>query len=167
MTSKILLTSFQTWMPHQNSNAADDLLDIVQRRGFNSQDLSFLRKLAVDIPQASGSAIDNINKIEPDLVICCGMAESREILTIESNATNRGDRLYTSVDVEKLVSNLAITEKSDNAGKFVCEGLYFQVLKHLQKYHPHSKCIFVHVPVLTDNNCEGIISDFNEIIDRL
>ena len=86
---------------------------------------------------------------------------------IESNATKGVDRLYTSVDLEKLVSNLSITKKSDNAGKFVCEGLYYQVLKHLQKFQPHSKCIFIHVPVLTDNNCQQIITDFNSILKNL
>ena len=81
MSTKILLTSFQTWMPHQSSNAAEDLLELIQQSKFNSSNLTFLRKLPVDIPQASRIAIANINKIEPDLVLCCGMAESREILT--------------------------------------------------------------------------------------
>ncbi len=48
----------------------------------------------------------------------------------------------------------------DNAGQFVCEELYFQVLKH------HPRALFVHVPLLTDKNFVIIQRDFQKIISN-
>ena len=167
MSKKIILTSFSTWLSHHSSNASDNLLEEIQQHQFESSSLTFLRQLPVDVPQASGRAIAAIEKIQPDLVICCGMAESRSLLTVESNATCGVDRLKTSVELDKLVSQLSITSLSHDAGKFVCEGLYYQVLNHLQKFQPQSQSIFVHVPVLTTGNSEQIITDFTSIIKKL
>jgi pyroglutamyl-peptidase len=45
---------------------------------------SFLRQLPVDIELASKSVISKIAELQPDIIICCGMAESRSQLTIEA-----------------------------------------------------------------------------------
>jgi pyroglutamyl-peptidase len=75
--------------------------------------------------------------------------------------------IKTSVDLEKLVAGLSKTEISYEAGKFVCEGLYYEILKHLQKYNLNVSCIFVHVPVLTQDNLPGIIADFRIIMQKM
>ncbi|HBB33553.1 MAG TPA: hypothetical protein DDZ80_31480 [Cyanobacteria bacterium UBA8803] len=75
--------------------------------------------------------------------------------------------LKTSVDLETLVADLAVTEISHDAGKFVCEGLYYQVLKYLRDRHLNINCIFVHVPVLTPHNSPHILSDFHLIIQKM
>ena len=162
MSPKILLTSFQTWLAHQASNASDDLL-------VNLHDTTsyYLRQLPVDIARASERAIAAIEDIQPEIIICCGMAESRYRLTVESNATWTDDRLQTAVDLEKLITKLSDTAISDNAGKFVCEGLYYQVLKHIQQTHSPSQCVFVHVPLLSTANLPLIVKDFQLIITQL
>jgi pyroglutamyl-peptidase len=71
------------------------------------------------------------------------------------------------VDLEKLVAGLAATEISHDAGKFVCEGLYYQVLKYLRERKLNISCIFVHVPVLTPDNLPGIVADFQLIIEKM
>ncbi|MGF1479481.1 MAG: peptidase C15 [Cyanophyceae cyanobacterium] len=154
MSPKILLTSFQTWLPHQPSNASDDLLVMVQER---LPQTTFVRQLPVDTARASERVLAAIADVQPEMVICCGMAESRYQLTVESQATWTSDRLYTSVDLEALVDRLVNTAISHDAGKFVCEGLYYQVLKHLPS---HSQCVFVHVPLLTATNVPTILTDF-------
>lgn len=128
MSNTILLTSFQTWLPHQQSNASDDLLGEMQKQDFSTASLSFLRQLPVDVPQASHRVIADIKALQPERIICCGMAESYHKLVIESNATCQEKLLRTSVDLEKLVAELSFTEISHNAGKFVCEGLYYEIL---------------------------------------
>ncbi|NEP07508.1 MAG: peptidase C15, partial [Okeania sp. SIO4D6] len=50
------------------------------------------------------------------------------------------------------------------AGKFVCEDLYYSVLKYLDMSCYQTKCIFVHVPVLTENNRDKIVGDFIKIL---
>jgi pyroglutamyl-peptidase len=70
-------------------------------------------------------------------------------------------------DLEKLVAGLAGTEISHDAGKFVCEGLYYQVLKYLREHKLNISCIFVHVPVLTQDNSLSIVADFQLIIEKM
>ncbi|MGL5063804.1 MAG: peptidase C15 [Microcoleus sp.] len=168
MVFKILLTSFDTWLPHQESNSSDDLLERVSRINFLPDSLNFLRKLPVDFAEAPSLAIACIDRIQPDIIICCGMAESREKLTLESCAC-QGDRdvLQTAVNVDRLVADLTVTEISHDAGKFVCEALYYAVLKHICDSSIAAQCIFVHVPILTAENTDNIVNDFLSIIHSL
>jgi pyroglutamyl-peptidase len=167
MHKKILLTSFQTWLPHQISNSSDDLLAKIQDEAFLSASLTFLRQLPVDISLSIQKAIATIQVLQPDVVLCCGMAESRERLTIESNATWDEEQIYTSVNLERLISQLFYTYISHDAGKFVCEGLYYRVLKHLRQFNPQSHCLFVHVPVINEANSNKLLIDFRSIIEQI
>lgn len=162
MPTRLLLTSFTTWLPHQRSNAADDLLERVQ------QDLpptvQCLRRLPVDFRLAPQQAIAQIQQQQPDAVICCGMAASRVRLNVESSAV-QGDRiLHTRFDLPALVADLPMTEISHDAGRFVCNATYFKVLEHLQ---PSSRlALFVHVPILTIANQAAIAADFLQLLSR-
>ncbi|PSO79092.1 MAG: peptidase C15 [Cyanobacteria bacterium SW_10_48_33] len=167
MSKTILLTSFQTWLPHQQSNASDDLLGEMQKQDFSTASLSFLRQLPVDVPQASHRVIADIKALQPERIICCGMAESYHKLGIEANATCQEKLLRTSVDLEKLVAEFSFTEISHNAGKFVCEGLYYEILNFLQESHSTSQCIFVHIPVITDENFPKVVEDFELMIEKI
>jgi len=167
MTKKILLTSFNTWLPHQKSNSSDDLLAKISQIQSLADSLTFLRKLPVDAQKAANMAIAQINQLQPDTIICCGMAESRQKLTIESCACCETDILKTTVNLEPLIANLATTEISHKAGKYVCEALYYAVLKHICDAQLTAKCIFVHVPILTDENLDKIVTDFLLIMRKL
>ncbi|MEG4800839.1 peptidase C15 [Microcoleus sp. ARI1-B5] len=167
MTTKILLTSFDTWRPHQKSNSSDDLLAKISQMQSLPYSLTFLRKLPVDFQEAPNLAIAQINKLQPDTIICCGMAESRQKLTLESCACCETDILKTAVNLEPLVADLASTEISHEAGKYVCEALYYAVLKHICDAQLAAKCIFVHVPILTSENTDKIVADFLLIMRRL
>ncbi|MEG3979066.1 peptidase C15, partial [Microcoleus sp. herbarium8] len=146
MTAKILLTSFDTWLPHQKSNSSDDLLAKISRIQSLPYSLTFLQKLPVDFQLAPKLAIAQIDQLQPDTIICCGMAESRQKLTVESCACcDGGEIMKTAVNLEPLVADLAATEISHEAGKFVCEALYYAVLKHISDAQMTAKCIFVHV----------------------
>ena len=165
MKTKILLTSFQTWLPHQKTNSSDDLLARTQKFDYSAMtSLSFLRNIPVDIKLASQQVIAEIEKAEPDVIICCGMAERRNKLTIESNASCGDESFYTSIRLQELSKMLVATEISHDAGKFVCEGLYYQVLKYIQSIDKNVHCIFIHVPVLEDNHSRSIWQDFHLII---
>lgn len=165
--SHILLTSFQTWLPHQQSNSSDDLLEEVAKLESFPHSLTFLRHLPVDIAQASERAIAKINELQPDIIICCGMAESRRQLSVESNASLGDTVLKTPVDLERLLDSSIGTTISHNAGKFVCEGLYYSVLNHLQKNELKKHGLFVHVPILTRNNMAEVLTDVELIMHRL
>ncbi|HEY9693320.1 MAG TPA: peptidase C15 [Oculatellaceae cyanobacterium] len=175
MNTKILLTSFDTWLPHHTSNSSDDLLEELSKIDFLPYSLSFLRQLPVNIEKASSLVIDKIHQLQPDVVVCCGMAEKNIKLTIESQATFQQSILKTTVDLENLLLDLSDTTISNDAGKFVCEGLYYSVLQELQTQQLASKsinknkknCVFVHVPILTPYNLPVIVEDFRLILQKL
>jgi pyroglutamyl-peptidase len=172
MKKRFLLTSFATWLPHQQSNSSDDLLVELSQLDFRSLDLIFIRLLPVDIELASSLVLEKIAELEPDGIICCGMAESRLLLTVESQAQRifiNGEEnvLSTKVDLEQLLLGTSAVKISHDCGKFVCEGLYYSVLDHLRRHHPHIPCIFVHVPILTKENFPAMLTDFRLILERM
>lgn len=168
MKPKILLTSFQTWLPHHKSNSSDDLLEVFQPPNQDLFTLSFVRNLPVDTNLAGQKVIKAIKNIKPNAVACCGMAESRSKLTIESSAFCQEKCLTTSVDLKALASWLAVTDISHDAGKFVCEDLYYQVLKYTTRDETnYIPCLFIHVPLLSKSNLELIKEDFKLILEFL
>jgi len=165
MSKTLLLTSFTTWEPHQRSNASDDLLLELLKTEPTLPSLHLLRQLPVDFDLAPERAIAHVNQLQPDIVVCCGMAESRFSLNVESRAVTPNEVLYTTANLERLVLGLAVTEISHDTGQFVCNWLYYTMLKHLQ--NTETICLFVHVPILTAENSEAIVTDFRFLIARL
>jgi pyroglutamyl-peptidase len=182
MMKRLLLTSFDIWLPHHKSNSSDDLLDAIFTYELPFH-LSTLRKLPVDVKGATDQVIAKIRETQPDYIICCGMAESRTQLTIESNARStpafincsmgmlpedyQETTLHTSVNLEELLAPCQALEISHDCGKFVCEGLYYSVLDYLCSSSINSACIFIHVPVLTEDNIRVVVDDFLLVIGRL
>jgi pyroglutamyl-peptidase len=167
MKKRLLLTSFHTWLPHQVSNSSDDLLIEVAKLDSISHDLGFVRLLPPDVQVASTQVLKKIAKLQPDGIICCGMAEKRTQLSVESNASCGESVLQTTVDLKQLVVGTAAVEISHDCGKFVCEGLYYSVLDYLRQFQLKVPCIFVHVPILTEENSSSILADFLLIIHRM
>ncbi|MHC0062654.1 pyroglutamyl-peptidase I family protein [Nostoc sp. UIC 10890] len=167
MKKRILLTSFDTWLKDQQSNSSDDLLLEVSKLGLLPHHLTFLRQLPVDVQLASTQVMEKIKAIQPDYIICCGMAASRTQLSVEAVASCKEMVLQTEVDLEKLVAGAVAIQISHDCGKFVCEGLYYSVLEYLSQNQLTARCIFVHVPVLNQENLMGILADFVLIINNL
>jgi pyroglutamyl-peptidase len=183
MTKRLLLTSFDIWLPDHKSNSSDDLLEEVERLKDVPHALIFLKKLPVDVESATRQVIAKIGETQPDYIICCGMAESRSTLSVESNARSTAaftncsmtmlpedyqeTTLQPSVNLEELVAPCHALEISHDCGRFVCEGLYYSVLDYLLKNSTNRRCIFIHVPILTENNMRVIVEDFLLVIDRL
>jgi pyroglutamyl-peptidase len=168
MPQKILLTSFRTWLPHQKSNSSDDLLDLINVTNVHHHELNslfFLRQLPVNAELAAQQVIDAIKVINPQGIICCGMAESRNKLSLESNASWDQDYIFTKVKLDELVNCLHNTDISHDAGKFVCEGLYYRLLQHIQTEKLCLSCIFIHIPILLPDNLNLIEVDFKKIIE--
>jgi pyroglutamyl-peptidase len=167
MKKRILLTSFTTWLPDQKSNSSDDLLFEVTKLNSLPCDLQFLRLLPVDIELASAEVIAKIEEYQPDYIVCCGMAAGREKLSVEMGASCGETFLQTPIDLEKLIIGARATDISDDCGKFVCEGLYYSVLDYLGQKQLSSHCVFVHVPVINQDNLMAILADFVLIINNL
>ena len=167
MEKRFLLTSFDIWLPHHESNSSDDLLGEVGNLHFTEGSLTFLRKLPVDVALASGRVIEKINEFHPDCIICCGMAEGRKLLSVEKVACCDESVLQTSIDLEQLVTGTTTIDISHDCGKFVCEGLYYRVLDYLAQHSPTTFCVFVHVPILTKENSQVILNNFLLLLHNL
>ncbi len=167
MTQTILLTSFDIWMSHHQTNSSDELLEKVSQLSGIPHHLHFLRKLPVDFEEAPKQAIAKITELQPDLVICCGMAECRQKLTLEKQARCGKEAIATRLNLPLLIQGLKLTEISEDAGKFVCEALYYSVLTHFSPVPNQTPALFVHVPILTPTNSQPILDDFLCLLKRL
>ncbi|HBQ98867.1 MAG: peptidase C15 [Roseofilum sp. Belize BBD 4] len=167
MIIPFLLTSFTTWKPHQNSNSSDDLLEQIGQSYPYPERLSLLRKLPVDSQPAIAQTLFHLHSTQPAWVLCCGMAEKRDRLSIESNATQKDKILRPAIDLELLIRGLDWVYISDYAGRFVCEDLYYRVLQEINTLNLPTRALFIHVPILHPDNEQPIINSFVEILHRL
>jgi len=167
MSKTTLFTSFDIWKQRHISNSSDDLLGEMVARKLLTEGAHLLRKLPVDFQLAPERVIAKINELNPQLIVCCGMAEKRKRLAIESNGKHEKDVIQTTIDLHALVKGLSITRVSHNAGKFVCNALYYSVLEHIQKHQLDCQCVFIHVPLLSEANHLKILQDFSAIIKLL
>lgn len=124
-----------------------------------------LRRLPVNFDLAPIQVISHIVQYRPKAVICCGMAEKRKTLTVEQWGTHQNRRLPTPIDLQILINHTIHTHISDDAGSFVCNRLYYQVLNHLKQQS--STALFIHVPLITPANQAVIEFDFLKIVEHL
>ena len=165
--NRILLTSFSTWRPHQRFNSSDQLLGEIAQSYELKESLFFLRQLPVNLPVAKQLTIAKFQQLQPDFLLCCGMAETRSQLNVETQAIVNGQILTTGLNVQKLTADLPYTIVSQNAGRFVCNSLYHSMLNYLKTCCPDQEGLFVHVPQLTLENRELIVADFRQLLERL
>jgi pyroglutamyl-peptidase len=162
---RLLITSFRTWLADQASNSSDDLLELIRAR--LPKRTVLLRRLPVHADRAAARVRAAIRKRRPDVVVLCGMAARRRKLSVELRAREPGAEIRTAVDAARLVRGLPFTRVSRDAGRFVCEGLYFRVLAMLPVLAPAARGVFVHVPVLTRRNRARVAADFRRVVARL
>jgi pyroglutamyl-peptidase len=167
MPKTILLTSFDVWETHHISNSSDDLVEMAIAHHWLPPNVQVLRRLPVDWQLAPIRVIAAIAEWQPDVIICCGMAEQRLALTVEANGKCQGDILTTGIALSALMAATIATHISHDAGNFVCNHLYYSVLQHIQTTSPSQQCLFIHVPRLHDRNWASVGQDFAAIVHTL
>ena len=168
----VLITSFRPWQVHQRSNSSDDLVAELHESGRLPADAVWLRQVPVSFALAPVHVINEIGRLRPRVVICCGMAEKRPHLSIERQAIEYSLKgplrsLQTSVNVSALLAGTLLSEVSDDAGSYVCNHLYYSVLKFIDEASWETVGVFIHIPVLSRENRGPIISDFIRIVSKL
>jgi pyroglutamyl-peptidase len=163
----VLLTSFETWLPHQVSNASDDLLQLLIDRAALPDRARCLRHLPVDFDRAPQLVLQAIAHDRPRIVLLCGMAEGRSHLSLEAQAQHQGSCLATTVDLPTLIRQTQFSQISTDAGNFVCNRLYYRVLQWALLERYSGQVLFLHVPPLSDRNREPIVADMRSILDCL
>lgn len=175
---KILMTAFEPFGNNQFNSTITAL---------NNIDLENVTKLILPVtyPGAFQYLKSNLN-IKPDFIILLGMAASREIITIEERAVNNlsfkipdnnnliinnqkislnnNEYLYSKMNIDDLINHLKNShynvEKSIDAGKYICNFLYYKVL---EEYDVPS--IFIHIPPYKEKEDFDLLNNLlNEVI---
>ncbi len=172
MTSgPILITSFQPWRSHQKTNSSDDLIEAIAAHKQLPKDIIWLRQLPVNFQTASIRVISEMQRLRPRAVICCGMAESRAYLSIESQAKGRSKGrfsvLKTPANIADLMTDTVLSEVSNDAGSYVCNRLYYDVLQFIQKSNWETIGLFVHVPIVSEENKPYLLNDFATVVRKI
>ena len=163
----VLITSFRPWRVYQRSNSSDDLVAELHQSGELPADAVWLRQVPVSSALAPVQVINEIGRLRPRMVICCGMAENRPHLSIERQARAPLQTLQTSVDVSALLAGTSLSDVSDDAGSYVCNHLYYSVLEFIDKTRWETAGLFIHIPILSRENKELILNDFIHIVSKL
>ncbi|MEM6521575.1 MAG: peptidase C15 [Cyanobacteria bacterium P01_D01_bin.71] len=164
----LLITSFAPWKAHQASNASDDLIMLLRDRQRLPQPIRLLRQLPVHFQLAPAQVIAALYQYRPTTVVCCGMAETRSLLNLEQYAHGAdAARLSTSINLQQLAAGLRWTTISHDAGTFVCNALYYELLRYIHRHNLDIRALFVHVPLLTSDNCEPLMNDMASLLSRL
>ena len=153
---KTLVTAFKPFNNKSNNYALEVLNYILG-----------VDKLIIDVvyDECYNEIINQVKIEEYDLIIALGEARMRNELTLELNAKNIADcslpdnlgqikknKKIIENEIEYIetlvnVNNLKdLIKFSTDAGKFVCNNLYFHLLIHCQ-----NKALFIHIPECNDN----------------
>lgn len=151
------------------------------KNNYSEEVLKYIRnadKIVLDVIYDKSYEIlsNNYNLNEYDLIIALGEARSRKVLTLETQSKNisscslkdnsgvlkqneqiiiNGEEiLQTKVDISKINN---IIELSTDAGKFVCNNIYYHLL-----YNYPNKSLFIHIPEC-NNNIDNYIKYANTI----
>jgi pyroglutamyl-peptidase len=162
MKNRILITSFDTWLPHQKSNASDDLLLALEAEAALPPSCRVLHRLPVSVDQAFAQIAGALARQPAEILVCCGMAEQRSRLSIELRAVDQLQEYWTPFALDgwySLRNCWQQAELSEDAGRFVCNDVYARILKH-QADLGHVRCLFIHVPPLSPERQVELMADF-------
>ncbi|MBW4517153.1 MAG: hypothetical protein KME11_18255 [Timaviella obliquedivisa GSE-PSE-MK23-08B] len=184
MSKTVLITSFATWKSNQRTNSSDELLEEVLQTSNLPPSVYWLRQLPVNTPVAKDIAIAQVIRLQPQIMLCCGMAELREKLSLEVRAVVSNQVLQTSIHLTELMKDLSHSEISFDAGRFVCNSFYYSMMNYFrmndsikesisrssvsdsQNTNSQCACLFIHVPILTTLNRSQILMDFCKILNK-
>ncbi|MEL6159729.1 MAG: peptidase C15 [Cyanobacteria bacterium J06623_5] len=163
----LLITTFQPWRAHQQANTSDELVATLAKQSRLPSNSVLLRQVPVSFDIAPIRIISEIYRVRPGAVICCGMAENRSYLSLEQQATCAHRRLQTKVDLPALLEGTVLSQISHDAGRYVCNHLYYKVLENVSAAQPPVGVIFAHIPALSADSTPFVLNDFCKIAANL
>ena len=156
---KVLISAFKPFNKLVN-NYSQEVLKLIN---INSIELN---KVIIDVVyDKCFDCLKEYNLDQYDLIVALGEARMRDVITVEKQAHNVSscsiadnagalkkdeiidkdlpNELQTNLDLESLKE---FAEISYDPGKFVCNNLYFNLLKYSA-----DKCLFIHIPNCYDD----------------
>ena len=169
---RILLTSFDPF--------AGETLNVSREVANQVPAPADVELFRVDVPvtfaDCAVKVMGEVNAVDPDAVLILGQAGGRKRITIEKWAVNLDDaripdnsgaqptakriiedgpeKIETMFDLENMMCGLKKrgleAEVSVDAGRFVCNHLFYKVLAQLRKKESPAKAGFVHLPYIRE-----------------
>jgi pyroglutamyl-peptidase len=167
VAAPLLLTTFAPWKAHQPSNASDDLVDLLIRQKALPENACIMRQIPVSFDLAPSRVIAKMVELQPQVVVCCGMAETRTHLELELNGKSSERVLKTTLALHRLILGTHLTQISHCAGDYVCNHLYYQLLEVIHRHRWPTQALFIHIPNLHTANEPLLVHDLALILHRL
>lgn len=167
MPAPILITSFAPWKAYQPSNSSDDLLLRLQQQRRLPANAVLMRQIPVNFHLAPCQVLAKLVELRPAVLVCCGMAENRQRLSLELNGCCGDQVRQTSLNLPSLLRDTRLTEISHCAGTYVCNHLYYKVLDFIEQTRFPTQAVFLHIPRLNALNQAFIAADSALILRRL
>lgn len=168
---EILVTGFDPFGGETVNPAQEAVLLLPDRIGDK-----VIHKLVVPtVFEAAGEkAIEAMEQLKVNAVICVGQAGGRRAVTPERVAINMKDAriadnagavpqeepvvpggpdaYFSTLPVKKMAEAITATgipgQVSNSTGTFVCNDLHYRVLHHAAQHMSHTRCCFIHVPYI-------------------
>lgn len=167
---RILISAFTPFNNKEN-NYSQEVLNYIE------SDKYMIDKVIIDV--VYDKCFDDISKYDLDsydFIIALGEARMRNVLTVERRAKNisscslpdnsgvlKTDEVIDAALPDVLVSGIDLVpltecaDISDDAGKFVCNNIYFHLLKY-----DSNRTLFIHIP-----ECENSTDNYRLYADKI
>lgn len=183
---KIILTGFDTF----NNDEINPSYEAIKNIKIKDVTIKVV-KLPVVYNKCFIELEKEIISFKPDYVLCFGLASGRKYITPEQVAINymycyapdnenviyngekiisdNVDAIFTSINLPKIIDELNKNDDyyrlSLSAGAYVCNNLYYHVLKNQDKYHYRG--LFTHVPNISDMSLDVTTSLILKLINKI
>jgi pyroglutamyl-peptidase len=170
--TKVLLTAFEPF-GGESLNPSQEVARVLQGVTFEGISLETC-VLPVERFRAIDQTLEAMKRFTPDVVVMLGEAGRRPGITLETVAVNLDDyqipdaagqqprgepivvsgplKLYATLSVEVLVDRLAKAgfpaALSSDAGRYLCNRLFYVVLHTIAQAGVHTQAGFIHLPYL-------------------
>jgi pyroglutamyl-peptidase len=159
---KVLVSGFRG-----NTNSAKLIVDKIESK-------NVLEKLYLvnSFETSKNQLEDKLKKEKYDLIIAFGQRPNVKSINLEKKACIDGNELITNYDynkLEKLLEDSGFTaEISNNAGKYLCNHIFYTGLMYIRQNNLNTKMIFIHIPSMKNiKNIDYLAAIFSRYIDGL
>jgi len=158
---KILIAGFKG-----EDNSAKILLDYINKI-YNTDSLYLENDFEISSKQIEEKLLKNY-----DYVLIFGQKPNTKNIYLENNAVLEETKLVTDYNYDVLKEclehhNYKVMSSSD-AGKYLCNNVFFRGLNFKQKNSLKSKIAFIHIPTIDNienmNNLSNAIKDYLEML---
>lgn len=171
---KVLVTGFVPF-GGMEVNPTSQLVNSLQQEGLEGFEISTC-VLPVVYEQCVKELITKMNEVNPEAVICCGLAFGRSSVSLEriginvkdtvgegQRGDNRGDKpidekiiqdgpdgIFSTLPIRtmfnQLIANGVPAEISNTAGTYICNNTLYGVLNYINEENLQIKAGFIHFP---------------------